>query len=74
MEDPVFNETEEMAADECRRIRNMLLHTSDWTQLTDINQQIRYSYVGYRQALRDLPDHPNWPFLNPEDWPKKPNV
>ncbi len=26
----------------------------------------------YRQALRDLPKHPNWPNLQPEDWPKPP--
>ncbi|HXK77687.1 MAG TPA: hypothetical protein PKY19_04305, partial [Oscillospiraceae bacterium] len=26
----------------------------------------------YRQALRDLPDDPNWPDLQPEDWPKAP--
>jgi len=57
-----------------REERNQLLLDSDWTQLSDVNQRTRYAYVGYRQALRDLPDHGNWPFLNPEDWPKKPNV
>jgi hypothetical protein len=57
-----------------RENRNFELGLSDWTQLSDVNQQTRYAYVGYRQALRDLTDHPNWPRLNPEDWPKKPNV
>jgi len=57
-----------------REQRNLALSQSDWTQLSDINQQTRYAYVGYRQALRDLPDHPNWPQLTAEDWPKKPNV
>ena len=57
-----------------REERNQLLLDSDWTQLSDVNQRTRYAYVGYRQALRDLPNHANWPFLNPEDWPKKPNV
>jgi len=66
--------TDEMAEEGNRVERNFLLQQSDWTQLSDINQQTRYAYVGYRQALRDLPDHPNWPRLNPDDWPKKPNV
>ncbi len=28
--------------------------------------------AAYRQALRDLPKHPNWPYLQPEDWPQAP--
>jgi hypothetical protein len=28
--------------------------------------------AAYRQALRDLPKNPNWPNLQPEDWPKAP--
>ena len=27
----------------------------------------------YRQQLRDLPTHSNWPYLEPEDWPTKPS-
>ncbi len=57
-----------------RQQRNLALSESDWTQLSDINQQTRYAYVGYRQALRDLTDHENWPQLTADDWPKKPNV
>ncbi len=26
----------------------------------------------YRQALRDLPTHENWPHLSSTDWPIKP--
>jgi hypothetical protein len=26
----------------------------------------------YRQALRDLPSHTNWPNLADADWPTKP--
>jgi len=26
----------------------------------------------YRQALRDLPTHENWPNLEDADWPTKP--
>ena len=57
-----------------REERNQLLLDSDWTQLSDVNQRTRYAYVGYRQALRDLTDHENWPQLTADDWPKKPNV
>jgi hypothetical protein len=72
---PSFDEISDDEAEGINRInRDYLLEQSDWTQLSDINQQTRYAYVGYRQALRDLPDHPNWPQLNAEDWPKKPNV
>ena len=28
----------------------------------------------YRQALRDLPTHDNWPNLGDDDWPTKPGV
>ena len=28
--------------------------------------------IDYRQALRDITTHSNWPNLNPEDWPVKP--
>jgi hypothetical protein len=26
----------------------------------------------YRQALRDITSHSNWPHLSDEDWPTKP--
>jgi len=52
--------------------RDLELRLSDWTQLPDVNQQTRDAYLTYRQALRDLPTHANWPHLNPEDWPVKP--
>lgn len=55
-----------------RENRDFDLRLTDWTQLSDVNQQTRYAYVGYRQALRDLPDHPNWPQLTADDWPVKP--
>jgi hypothetical protein len=63
---------DESAAQINRINRDYLLEQSDWTQLSDINQQTRYAYVGYRQALRDLPQHKNWPKLAVDDWPVKP--
>lgn len=29
-------------------------------------------WARYRQDLRDLPAHPNWPYLQETDWPEKP--
>lgn len=52
--------------------RDRLLQESDWTQLSDISSSVQSQYAPYRQALRDLTTHPNWPHLNPEDWPVKP--
>ena len=28
--------------------------------------------AAYRQALRDITSHANWPYLNEADWPVKP--
>jgi len=54
--------------------RNELLQYTDWTQLPDVNQRTRYAYVNYRQALRDITSHENWPNLTDEDWPNQPNL
>lgn len=52
--------------------RGRLLQETDWTQLADISSSVQSQYASYRQALRDLPTHANWPHLNSEDWPVKP--
>ena len=54
---------------EMRRERNARLKESDWTQLPDapVNQE---AWAGYRQALRDLTDHVNWPNISADDWPQ----
>lgn len=52
--------------------RGRLLQETDWTQLADVNSSVQSQYTSYRQALRDLPTHANWPQLTPEDWPVKP--
>ena len=49
--------------------RNQLLAASDWTQLPDVPLATKEAWATYRQALRDLPEHPNWPDLNEADWP-----
>lgn len=49
--------------------RDLLLKESDWTQLPDapVDQE---AWAAYRQALRDLPNHVNWPNLEADDWPQ----
>lgn len=54
--------------------RNALLSASDRTQLTDmpLSNTQKQAWRTYRQALRDLPTHPNFPHLQPTDWPVQP--
>jgi len=49
--------------------RDLLLKESDWTQLPDAPVN-REAWAAYRQALRDLTDHVNWPNLSADDWPQ----
>ncbi len=62
-------------AEERRETRNSLLAESDWTQMPDspLNDTQKASWATYRQSLRDLSDHENWPFLLNTDWPTKPS-
>lgn len=43
--------------------RNALLDHSDWTQMPDspLSDEKKAEWAEYRQALRDLPEDPNWP-------------
>jgi len=54
-----------------RGIRNNYLAETDWTQTLDapLSDADQLKYKTYRQALRDLTTHENWPELNEEDWP-----
>lgn len=51
--------------------RNELLQGTDWTQTVDtpLSEADLLKYRTYRQALRDLTTHENWPELQEEDWP-----
>jgi len=53
-----------------RGIRNSLLFETDWTAMSDVT--MADNMKTYRQALRDLPTHSNWPNLEDNDWPTKP--
>jgi len=74
--DPHFSDAAmaEDMSDMHREWRNTLLKDSDWTQLSDtsLTNEQREVWKTYRQALRDLSAHANWPNLEPEDWPTNP--
>jgi len=53
-----------------RTKRNTLLAETDYFALTDVTMDA--AMTSYRQALRDITDHENFPYLAEEDWPIKP--
>lgn len=53
-----------------RVTRNAKLAETDFYALSDVTMSSEMTT--YRQALRDLPTHDNWPNLNDADWPTKP--
>lgn len=57
-----------------RRVRNILLQETDWTQLVDsaLSDEDQAAYAAYRTALRDITEHDNWPMLEEGDWPTAP--
>ena len=58
------------AAAELRVKRNTKLAETDFYALSDV--VMLSDMTTYRQALRDLPTHKNWPNLSDSDWPTKP--
>lgn len=59
------------AASGVRSERNALLSASDWTQVADAPVDAE-AWAAYRQALRDITSHANFPHLDEADWPVKP--
>ena len=57
-------------AESVRVTRQYLLSETDFYALSDVTMPPEV--VAYRQALRDLPDHANFPNLTESDWPTKP--
>jgi len=51
-----------------RQERNRLLSACDWTQVPDAPTD-KAAWAAYRQALRDITQHPDWPNI---DWPEAP--
>ena len=50
--------------------RDGLLAATDYFALTDVTMDS--NMTSYRQALRDITSHSNWPNLADGDWPTKP--
>lgn len=53
-----------------RTIRDSLLGETDWWAVSD--RTMTAEQTAYRQALRDITSHENWPDLLEADWPVKP--
>ena len=57
-------------AESNRTKRDGLLAETDWTALSDVTMSS--AMTTYRQALRDITTHANFPNLDEADWPTKP--
>jgi len=58
------------AAADNREKRNQLIAETDYFALADVT--LTAEMTTYRQALRDITLHSNWPNLSDSDWPTKP--
>ena len=61
---------DDKAAEGVRTQRDGLLAETDWMALSDVTMSAEMAT--YRQALRDITDHANFPHLDEADWPTKP--
>ena len=50
--------------------RDRLIAETDWWAVAD--RTMTAEQTAYRQALRDITTHANWPHLEEADWPTKP--
>ena len=64
------SKADDRAAAQNRETRNNLLADTDWMSGSDV--AMADNWKTYRQGLRDLPTHSNWPNLADSDWPTKP--
>jgi hypothetical protein len=68
------------AAESVRTQRDKLLAESDWVTVKAVDQnaqdslgiQVPQVWLTYRQALRDITSHANFPNLQDTDWPETP--
>lgn len=77
MTEEEYNELHSMTPSqeqEMRLQRNLRLSACDWSQGEDVPDFIKLPYKTYRQALRDITSHVNWPDLARDDWPTKPQI
>lgn len=61
---------DDQAAEENRIKRDQLLAETDYLALSD--NTMSAGMTTYRQALRDITSHADWPHLEEDDWPTKP--
>lgn len=61
---------DDTAAKGNRNERDRLIAETDWWASSDLTMTAEQT--AYRQALRDITTHANWPHLNNDDWPTKP--
>jgi len=57
-------------AERNRATRDTKLAETDFYALSDVTMSAEMTT--YRQALRDITTHENWPNLSDDDWPIKP--
>jgi hypothetical protein len=58
------------AAASVRTTRDAKLAETDWTGMSDVTMSTEMA--AYRQSLRDITTHANFPYLTETDWPTKP--
>ena len=63
-------EQDNNASESNRVYRNNLIAETDWWASSDLTMTAEQT--AYRQALRDITSHANWPHLEESDWPTKP--
>tara|TARA_A100001011_G_C14001911_1_gene711769 strand:- start:49 stop:429 length:381 start_codon:yes stop_codon:yes gene_type:complete len=70
-----FNNALDIEEAKNRSIRERAFFRSDWTQGIDspLSDSKKVEWATYRQALRDITSHSNWPNLEDEDWPTEPS-
>lgn len=54
-----------------RELRDRRITETDWWAMPD-SPNMTAEQTAYRQALRDITSHANWPHLEESDWPTKP--
>ena len=61
---------DDSAAERNRSERDRKIAETDWWASSDLTMTAEQT--AYRQALRDITTHANWPHLGEDDWPTKP--
>ena len=72
VEDQAKND--KIESDDVRNVRDRRLFSTDWTQFNDspLDGATKQSWSIYRQQLRDITSHANFPYLDADDWPTTP--